>query len=100
MQYPPLPYEAIGRVTVVLIALLTLIAVLLIGYIVGVVLWHRTLTKLTNLCWYGYDITGEHPPDWRREIAIFLNCLKYRDFSNYQCKRKRLSDLEGRDNTE
>jgi len=100
MEYPPLPYEAIGRVTVVLIALLTVLAVLLIGYIVGVVLWHRILTKLINLCWYGYDITGEHPPNWRREVAIFLQCLKGRDFSDYQKKRKEIRKLENKDSGE
>jgi len=100
MQLPPLPYEVIGRATVVILSLFTVLAVFLIAYIIGVALWYRVLTKLINLCWYGYDITGDHPPNWRREVAIFLQCFKSRDFSDYQKKRKELKKLENRDSGE
>jgi len=94
---PNLPFELIGRATVVVLAVVLALVLALISYIVGVAVWHRGLGYLINLCWRGYDVTGEHPPDWRREIAIFLHCLKSRDFDRYAEKRRELHKVEGRD---
>lgn len=97
VQWPPLPYESIGKITVVISAVLLALLVIVTVFTLLYVVWQRLLTVLINVMWRGYDIHGEHPPRWRREIAIYLHAIKYRDFSTIQRKRKELQRRENRD---
>ena len=95
--WPNLPYELIGRATVVVLALVALAVIALVAFIVAYAIWWRGLGKLTNLMWRGYDIHGEHPPRWRQEVSIYASALQRRDFSNVDYVREQLSKREGRD---
>lgn len=90
-------YELIGKAVVAFLAMLVpLFAVGLCGLAVWFC-YHRVLTYLINLCWRGYDIHGEHPPRWQRELAIYLHAIKHRDFETIQTKREQLKKREERD---
>lgn len=92
-----LPYELIGRVTVVLLVIAITAFVAWVFMLILGALLSRLMSELINLCWRGYDIHGEHPPRWRRELSMFLHCLRRRDFSDLQEKRENLKKREGRD---
>jgi len=97
MVWPALPYELLGKATAVVLGVISLFAIGVLLYLLTVIIRYRLLTRLINLCWRGYDVTGEHPPRWRRKTAVYLHCIKYWDFSDLDTKLERLSDLEQRD---
>jgi len=92
-----LPYEAIGKATVAVLAALVLVAIALVLFVALYALWWRGLSYLINLCWRGYDIHGEHPPHWRRTVAIYAHALRDRDFSKVDEMIEELDKREGRD---
>jgi len=82
-------------------SVLTLIggAVVILIIVVGLValfqrIWFYGFKALTNLMWWGYDIRGEHPPDWRCEVALYANALQSWNFEEIDEKREELSKLE------
>jgi hypothetical protein len=81
---------ATGIVTWILIFLLMIIGL----WLIGLAIWIRFWSKVTNLFWYGYDIKGEHPPKWRKEAAIYAYALRERDFSAVSKQREWLDKLE------
>lgn len=101
--WPSLPYELIGKATIIVLGLLALVAVGLVALIVAYAIWYRGLGKLINLMWRGYDVHGEHPPGWRRRVSIYavglqeFNLSKARRIDKELQKRERArtQDTEG-----
>lgn len=92
-----IPYEFIGRVTVVVLTIALVLLIYWIGIALMKALTHRIITEIINLCWRGYDFKGEHPPRWRREIALHLHCARDGDWDKLQEKRKNLKKYEETD---
>lgn len=97
MVWPNLPYELIGKATIGLLGLIVWLAVVVVAFVVLYTVWYRGLTRLVNLMWWGYDIHGEHPPRWRRDIAVYAHAIKERDLSRVETYREELKKREGRD---
>lgn len=88
-------YELLGRVTAVVLAVVFTVGVgLFIMTIMGVILDVLITVIINKVLWRGYDIKGEHPPEWRRKTSIFLNCLRNRDFSDYNEKLENIKRYE------
>lgn len=69
--WPNLPYELIGKVTVVVVAialLLVAIGVFALGFLF---VWMRWWTKVVRLAWGGYDPRDSPPPGIRKTIALY-----------------------------
>jgi hypothetical protein len=93
-MWPNLPYELIGRASVVIIVVLLALLLGVLAFMILYALWYRGLTYIINLMWKGYDIQGEHPPKWRREVAIYCHLLQTGDWEYVERIRKKLENLE------
>lgn len=71
-----LPYEAIGRATVALVALVVAAALVVVLLVVAYAVWWRGLTRASNRLWRGYSPTGERPPVWKLKISGVLIALR------------------------
>lgn len=90
-----IPYELIGRITVVVLVVLLMLLIWWIGVGLARAIIHRILKELINLCWRGYDIHGEHPPRWRRELSLIFSSLKRGySFEKYQETRENMIRME------
>jgi len=90
------PYETIGRMTVVVIVAALSLFTAWVMLVLTDAIFKGVMTKLINILWRGYDIHGEHPPVWRRELSIWLHCAKNYDFSEYREKRREMRKREYR----
>lgn len=91
-----LSYELIGRLTVSVLLAVSILGVSFVVFVALDVVTNRVLTFLINLMWRGYSIRGEHPPDWRRKIAIVLSGVKYGDLHRTREKLRELEKLENK----
>jgi hypothetical protein len=72
-----LPYHAIGVATVAVSLALLVEAIAVTAAVAFFWSWYRFWTKIVNLAWRGYDVTGdEYPPKWRRVVAIWAYGIK------------------------
>ncbi|WP_337653254.1 hypothetical protein [Halomontanus rarus] len=97
IPWPSLPYEAIGKAAVVVLAVVLALGLLLIVYVVLYAIWYRTLGWVSNWMWKGYDIHGEHPPRWKRRISVWCIALRDRDLERIKQYERELDKREGRD---
>lgn len=81
----PLPYELIGRITVIVLAIIVCLVGVFALFVVLYAIWYRGLTWVINRSWAGYDVqTGPNPPPRRRKIAVWAKALRDREFDKIQ----------------
>jgi len=76
-----LPYDLIGRLTVALLAAISVIIGVIVLLILGIFVWIRSWRRLSDWIWKPYDPDEEYPPLWRFRIswvAVVLSRFKFR----------------------
>jgi len=92
---PQLPYETIGKATVVVATTALLLAVTFILFIINLFVWYRGLDRLTNLLWWGYGDEGTGtPPGWRLQLSFYVQAIKNFDLSMVDDFRENAHKLE------
>ena len=98
-SWPNLPYELIGRFTVVFFisALLMVVGGLLIVTFLKV--WVRGWKWLSNRMWEGYDPDGESPPLWKMRVSWIAYALSRFQFRKIPAAWKEATELANHDLT-
>ena len=76
VQWPDLPYEVIGKWTVVVVALSLLAVLILLAVVCLLFIWFRGWDLLTRLLWYGSARNPNRLPTWRLEASIYAQAIK------------------------
>lgn len=67
--WPTLPYAALGKAVVGLLAFALLVAAVGAVVLAAGFVWVRGWTWVSNTAWRGYDPTEDRPPRWRLRVA-------------------------------
>lgn len=79
--WPTLPYESIGKATVVVLATVLVAVAALVLFLCLAFLWYRGWDFLTRLLWLGSAKNPNRLPAWRLEASIYAQAIKNFDRS-------------------
>lgn len=69
LGWPALPYQTIGKFTVVLLATLAVLAVLFVALMLFIVVIQTVMAKISARAWTLSPRDGDPPPEWKIKVA-------------------------------